>query len=104
MGEIAACRTMVTVSPPPVPTMPGRAGPTTVGTVRRNVDVRDDPVERRFEAYVDEAFEGHGVGSVMVRRMLDAIREDGDLEITVLCPFVAAWLRRHPHDQELVHG
>jgi uncharacterized protein len=53
---------------------------------------------------VGDAFQGQGVPSTMVRRMLDAVRTDGDPEITVLCPFLAAWLRRHPDYQELVHG
>ena len=34
--------------------MPARGGRTTVGTVSTNVEVRDNPVERRFEAYVDD--------------------------------------------------
>ena len=50
---------------------------------------------------VDDAYEGRGVGSAMVRQMLDRIRADGDLKVTVLCPFVNAWLRKHPDYQEL---
>ena len=87
--------------------------------------VRDNPEQRQFEAYVDEtlagfsaydltdggimimhtevddAYEGQGVGSAMVRQMLDQIRADGARKVTVLCPFVNAWLRRHPDYQEL---
>jgi predicted GNAT family acetyltransferase len=90
-----------------------------------DVEVRDNPEESRFEAYVDgklagfsaydvghgtinfvhtevdDAYEGHGVGSVLVRRMLDQIRERGDLRVTASCPFVRAWLRRHPDYQDL---
>jgi uncharacterized protein len=90
-----------------------------------DVEVRDNPEKRQFEAYVgddlagfsayeltddgimimhtevDDAFEGKGVGSAMVRQMLDLIRADGELKVTVLCPFVNAWLRRHPDYQEL---
>jgi hypothetical protein len=33
--------------------------------------------------------------------MLEQIRADGDLNLTVLCPFVQRWLRRHPDYQEL---
>ncbi|HEX3297149.1 MAG TPA: GNAT family N-acetyltransferase [Nocardioides sp.] len=90
-----------------------------------DVEVRDNPEQRRFEAYVDgrlagfsaydltddsitimhtevdDAFEGQGVGSELARQMLDLIRADGDLSVTVLCPFVNAWLRRHPAYQDL---
>jgi predicted GNAT family acetyltransferase len=90
-----------------------------------DVEVRDNPEEHRFEAYadgklagfstydltdgeitilhteVDDAFEGRGVGSALVRRMLDLIRADSELKVTVLCPFVNAWLRRHPDYREL---
>jgi predicted GNAT family acetyltransferase len=45
---------------------------------------------------VDDAFEGQGVGSAMVRQMLDRLRSEQDLKVTVVCPFVNAWLRRHP--------
>ena len=89
------------------------------------IEVRDVPEESRFEVYVDgqlagfsayllagdtltfvhtevdDAYEGQGVGSAMVRQMLDQIRADGERKVTVLCPFVNAWLRRHPDYQEL---
>jgi uncharacterized protein len=89
------------------------------------VEVRDNPGEHRFEAYVcdrlagftaydrtdggitilhaevDDAFEGQGIGSSMTRQVLDRLRADGDLQVTVLCPFVNAWLRRHPDYREL---
>ena len=45
---------------------------------------------------VDDAFEGQGVGSALARQMLDLIRADGELKVTVLCPFVNAWLAGTP--------
>jgi hypothetical protein len=90
------------------------------------VTVRDDPEGRRFEAYVDEqlagftayersdgeililhaevddSFEGQGVGSSMVRQVLDLLRADAGLKVKVLCPFVNAWIRRHRDYQDLV--
>jgi uncharacterized protein len=89
------------------------------------VEVRVDPDQHRFEAYVDgelagftaydlagdtitllhaevdDAYEGKGVGSAMVRQVLDGIRADDDRKLVVLCPFVNAWLRRHPDYQDL---
>jgi hypothetical protein len=84
------------------------------------VEVRDNPGESRFEAYVDgvlagtsayvvahgmlnfvhtevdDAFEGQGIGSALVRQSLDQLRERGGLRVTASCPFVRTWLRRHP--------
>ena len=44
---------------------------------------------------VDDAFEGRGVGSVLVRAALDAVREEG-LRVVAECPFVKAYVERHP--------
>jgi predicted GNAT family acetyltransferase len=90
------------------------------------VTVRDNPDEARFEAYVgdrlagfaqytlgddvitfthtkvDDAFEGHGVGSILVRAALDAVRQDGGLRVRPLCPFVRAWIDGHPDYQDLL--
>lgn len=87
--------------------------------------VRDDPQELRYEAIregrlvgviryrvepgvvvlvhteVDEAVEGTGVGSQLVRGALADLRARG-LRVVPLCPFVAAYLRRHPEDADLV--
>jgi predicted GNAT family acetyltransferase len=89
------------------------------------VEIRDNSEDHRFEAYVDgrlagftaydltdgaimllhtevdDAFEGQGVASSMVRQVLDRLRADEGLQVNVVCPFVNAWLRRHPDYQEL---
>jgi uncharacterized protein len=44
---------------------------------------------------VDDAFEGRGVGSVLVRPALDAVREEG-LRVVAECPFVRSYVERHP--------
>lgn len=44
---------------------------------------------------VDPAFEGRGVGSALVRHALDDVRRRGTRALAV-CPFVLAWIRRHP--------
>lgn len=46
-------------------------------------------------------FEGRGLGEQLVAGALDHIRERG-LQIVPLCPFVAAYLRRHPEYADLV--
>lgn len=47
------------------------------------------------------AFEGRGVGSALVRHALDEVRSRSLMAIPV-CPFVAAFLRKHPDYQDLV--
>ncbi|WP_299169287.1 GNAT family N-acetyltransferase [uncultured Arthrobacter sp.] len=50
---------------------------------------------------VDSAFEGHGVGSALARHALDDVRERG-LHAVPRCPFIAAYIERHPEYQDLV--
>ena len=45
--------------------------------------------------------EGQGVGSRLVSGALDDIRARG-LRVSPVCPFVAAYLRRHPEQRDLV--
>ena len=89
------------------------------------VTVRDDAEANRFEAVdrsgvvagfaayrryadrivfihtvVDDAFEGRGVGSTLVRAALDAVREEG-LRVVPQCPFVRSFVERHPEYADL---
>ena len=50
---------------------------------------------------VDSALEGQGIGSRLVAGALDDIRRRG-LTIVAICPFVRAYLRRHPEYADLV--
>lgn len=87
--------------------------------------VRDNPERRQYEAYlgstlaghaayhsqpgivtvlhteVDEQLEGRGVGSALVRGMLDDIRIR-DAKVLPVCPFVRAFLQRHPEYTDVV--
>lgn len=88
--------------------------------------VRDNRAEQRFElaaeggvaaAYyirtpgaitfthteVPEAMKGGGVGSRLVRGALDLVRAEG-LKVVAQCPFVAAYIRKHPEYADLVDG
>jgi uncharacterized protein len=89
--------------------------------------VVDNPDQRRYEAHadaevvgfltyreapgrmtlihteVDPEVEGEGVGSLLVARALEDIRRRG-LSVVPLCPFVLAYLRRHPEESDLVAG
>jgi predicted GNAT family acetyltransferase len=88
-------------------------------------EVTDNPSENRFEirvdgkvpgyvAYwsdddkvtlthteVDSAYEGQGLGSVLVRGTLDQLRERG-VAVVPQCPFVRRFLQRHPDYLDLV--
>ena len=50
---------------------------------------------------IDPAYEGQGLGSKLVAGALDDLRSRG-LRLVPLCPFVAAYLRRHPETADLV--
>lgn len=50
---------------------------------------------------IDPAYEGKGFGTQLVAGALDDLRRRG-LALVPLCPFVAAYLRRHPDQANLV--
>ena len=50
---------------------------------------------------VAAALEGKGIGSQLVAGALDDIRRRG-LTIVPICPFVRAYLRRHPEHADLL--
>lgn len=50
---------------------------------------------------VEDAFEGHGVGSSLVKGALAMVRGSG-LGLLPYCPFVAEYLKRYPEYQGLV--
>ena len=89
------------------------------------VTVRDDAEENRFEAVdesgvvagfaayrryadrivfthtvVEDAYEGRGVGSTLVRAALDAVRYEG-VRVVPQCPFVRSYIERHPEYADL---
>ena len=91
------------------------------------VEVADNPVERRYEATldgalagfaayrlrgehvivfthteVDPAYEGQGIGGVLARGALDDVRARGERRVVALCPFISAWIARHPDYQDLL--
>lgn len=93
--------------------------------------VRDNPLEHRYEilvdgrvagfaAYVDrpggegggqrrvfvhteidDSFEGQGLGTVLVTGALADVRASGRRAVAV-CPFVAAYVKRHPEEADIV--
>jgi predicted GNAT family acetyltransferase len=90
-----------------------------------NIAVQDNPGESRYELLVDghvvgeilyrptpdhvvllhtevlPSFEGKGLGARLVAGALDDIRSRG-LHVVPFCPFVRAYIRRHPEYADLV--
>jgi predicted GNAT family acetyltransferase len=50
---------------------------------------------------VDDAFEGQGVGSQLAEAVLADVRARG-LQVVPQCPFIRAYIERHPEWQDLV--
>lgn len=94
-------------------------------SARTPLTVRDNPSRGRYEATdesgvvagfaeysrrdgeivfthteVDDAFEGNGVGSTLVRAALDEVRTT-DQRVVATCPFVRSWIHKHPDYQDL---
>jgi predicted GNAT family acetyltransferase len=87
--------------------------------------VTDNPERHRFEAHLDgrvvaistyrlvddrivfrhtetdDALEGRGIGSRLVREALDDVR-GRNLRVTADCPFVSSWIDRHPDYRDLL--
>ncbi len=53
---------------------------------------------------VDPAFEGKGVGGALARQALDEVASEGTRKVMPLCPFIKAWIQRHPDYVPLVYG
>ena len=50
---------------------------------------------------VPPALGGKGIGSKLIRGALDQVREDG-LKVIAQCPFVKAFIEKHPDYQDLL--
>ena len=61
---------------------------------------RTDDLVVMTHTEVDRAYEGQGVGGRLVRGALDDVRARGG-RVLAVCPFVAAWLERHPDYHDL---
>lgn len=62
---------------------------------------RDDRTITITHTEVPRAVEGRGVGSALVRGMLDEIRREGR-KVVPLCSFVRAYINRHPDYHDMV--
>jgi predicted GNAT family acetyltransferase len=92
----------------------------------QNLSIINNPAEKRFEVTVEghlamvqyietthnitfthtevpRALEGQGIGGRLAKTALDYALEK-NLKILPTCPFVAAYIRRHPEYQPFVYG
>jgi predicted GNAT family acetyltransferase len=96
-------------------------------TGRPALEVRDAPDRHRYEARLSDSgklaailsyelsetwiallhtevqddFEGQGIGSHLVHSVFEDIRARG-LSVIPKCPFVVAWLERHPEQHDIL--
>jgi predicted GNAT family acetyltransferase len=73
------------------------------GALAGFADYHDRGTHRRVFTHteIDPAYEGHGLGSRLVRFVLDDARSRG-LDVIPVCPFVRSWLESHPDYVDLV--
>jgi predicted GNAT family acetyltransferase len=68
------------------------------GVVAGYAEYHDRGKRRSFtHTVVDDAYEGHGLGSTLVRHVLDDARAHG-LEVLPFCPFVRSFIDEHRSD------
>ena len=56
---------------------------------------------RFYHTVVPDSHGGQGIGTALIRAGLAAARERG-LEVMPVCPFFAAYLKKHPEEQDLI--
>jgi uncharacterized protein len=61
----------------------------------------DDGVATFIHTEVPPELGGQGVGSRLVKGALDQVRADG-LKVIAQCPFVKAWIGKHPEYADLL--
>lgn len=62
---------------------------------------REDGVITFTHTIVPSALEGRGIGSRLVRGALEQVRAEG-LKVVPECPFVKAYIEKHPEEQDLL--
>jgi predicted GNAT family acetyltransferase len=66
-----------------------------------NYQKRGEDTYNLYHAEVPPEFEGRGYGSHLVQSALEQIKAEGKKFIP-MCPFIAAFVRRHPEYKEFV--
>ncbi len=50
---------------------------------------------------IPEALQGKGLGSILANKVLTRIKQE-NLKVTPLCPFMAAYIEKHPEWKEIL--
>ena len=64
--------------------------------------LRGDDVIVFSHTEIDDAYSGQGMGGILARGALDQVRAAGKRGVVALCPFISAWIKRHPDYQDLL--
>lgn len=62
---------------------------------------RADGVLTILHTEVPKALEGRGIGSALIRGVLDTARSQG-LKVITVCPFAKSYIERHPEYADLL--
>jgi len=62
---------------------------------------RTDGVLTILHTEVPKALEGRGIGSALIRGVLDVARSQG-LKVITVCPFAKSYIERHPEYADLL--
>ena len=63
---------------------------------------RNNNVLTLLHTEVPKELEGRGIGSALIRGVLDTARSQG-LKVNALCPFTKGYIERHPEYADLRH-
>jgi predicted GNAT family acetyltransferase len=55
-----------------------------------------------FHTEVDPAFEGHGIGSTLIKQSLADVRAKAERNVIPTCPFYRGYLTKHPEYDDLI--
>ena len=105
MGDVAATKPDDEIEVVDIPDRrryEARVGERVLGFVTYQLDPAADRITLVHTEVLPDA-EGMGVGSRLARGALDDARARG-LKVTVVCPFITAYLRRHPGEYEDLVG
>ncbi len=53
---------------------------------------------------IDPEIQDRGLGSLLAGAALDAVAAEGGTRVVAQCPFIAAYIQRHPQYQPLLAG
>lgn len=71
-------------------------------TIGKAIYRREPGVVTFTHTEVDPAIQERGLGSMLVKAALDAVAAEEGTRVVAQCPFIAAYIERHPQYQPLL--